>query len=124
MLNQTVLRSAETLNILNVLGRARRRPQTKRIQHINISTESMRFFKKNKSHSFRGNVERIEFWRGMLNKNVLLAGEMLSMLNMLNVLGKSGDPPLSSSSPPPKKSTYSTFPLKEANFPEKVLLSS
>ena len=51
---------------------------------------------------------------------MLLSGEML---NMLNVLGKIGDPPLSSSSPP-KKSTYSTFPLKEANFLEKVLLSA
>ena len=69
------------------------------------------------------------------------------MLNMLNVLGKTwGPPPLSSSSPQniqhiqhiqhfcrkkhiliqhgPQNSTYSTFPLKEAHFLKKMLLSA
>ena len=59
---------------------------------------------------------------GLLNKNVLLSGEML---NMLNVLGKDlGTPPPLSSSSPPKNSTYSTFPLKEAHFLKKMLLSA
>ena len=30
---------------------------------------------------------------GLLNKNVLLSGETLNMLNMLNVLGKTWGPP-------------------------------
>ena len=59
MLNQNVLLSAEMLNMLNVLGGARRRPQTKIIQHIQHFSR--------KTASFQ--------------KNIILSGEMLNMLN-------------------------------------------
>ena len=53
---------------------------------FNISPERNTFSQK--SASFRGNVEYVESWGGMLNQNVLTTAEMLNMLNMLNVFGR------------------------------------
>ena len=54
-----------------------------------------------------------------MNQNVLLSAEML---NMLNVLGKPGPPPYLLVLPP-KNSTCSAFPLKEAHSLKKMFLS-
>ena len=62
MLNRNVLLSAEMLNMLNVLGGARRRPQTKIIQHFQHFSRKNVIFQKKHYHSFRGNVEYVEFW--------------------------------------------------------------
>ena len=86
-----------------------------------------------KCASCRGNIEYVESWGGMLNQNVLLSGEMLNMLNMLNALGRTwpNPPPFLLALPkpfnifnisavlsnmPPQDSTYSTVPLKEAHY--------
>ena len=86
MLNQNALLSAEMLNMLNVLGEIRRCvcvPLAREFNIFNISAERSIFLRK--CASFRGNVEYVEFWGPMLNRNVLLSAEML---NMLNVLGE------------------------------------
>ena len=119
MLNQNVLLSAEMLNMLNVLGGARRRPQTKIIQHIQHFSRKNVIFQK--LSFFQGKCWICRILGGLLNKNVLLSGEML---NMLNVLGKAwGPPPLCLLALPPKIQHIQHFPWKKHIFSKNASFS-
>ena len=107
------------LNMLNVLGGARRRPQTKIIQHIQHFSRKNAIFQK--ISFFQGKCWICWILGGLLNKNVLLSGEML---NMLNVLGKAwGPPPPLSSSSPQKIQHIQHFPWKKHIFSKNASFS-
>ena len=143
-----MLLSAETLNMLNsggpvesklnVLGKTWGPPP-----YLPQKTTYSTFFLKEahflKKCFFQGRCWICWILGGLLNKNVLLSREMLTMLNMLKVLGRTwGPPPYLLVLPKtfnifnisaerstfwfnmgPQNSTYSTFSLKEAHFSKK-----
>ena len=92
-------------------------------------------------------VEYVEIWGGPVESNVLLSGEMLNVecfgeklgtpppylrvpppekkIKIFNIFNISAVLSIFGfNMPPPQNSTYSTFPLKEAQFVQKVLLSA
>ena len=90
-MNQNVLKTAEMLNMLNVLGELEERGGLAKFspEHSTYST-----FPLTGTH-FLSNVllsgdmfNMLNPGGGMLNQNVLKTAEMLNMLNMLNVFGR------------------------------------